>query len=158
MVVIHPSIFLRLCVPFLSGRAMALYNNVPSAGQVGSTRTLLGAKKHARSRNGCLTCRNRHIKCDEKHPHCGQCATTRRCRYSTEAGRRFPDTEFIFAILSIPTRDLLTLLKLWDLSRCKNRVERRPRDLIQSVMMSIRRMFDSTFFFTKNLSRLSIIF
>ncbi|KAH7109970.1 hypothetical protein EDB81DRAFT_849273 [Dactylonectria macrodidyma] len=26
-----------------------------------------------RSRNGCLTCRERHVKCDEKRPTCGQC-------------------------------------------------------------------------------------
>ncbi|KAG9253153.1 uncharacterized protein F5Z01DRAFT_175953 [Emericellopsis atlantica] len=34
-----------------------------------------------RSRSGCLTCRTRHVKCDEKQPECGNCAKGHRvCR------------------------------------------------------------------------------
>ncbi|KAK9237681.1 hypothetical protein V1525DRAFT_403467 [Lipomyces kononenkoae] len=32
------------------------------------------AKKAARSRNGCWTCRNRKVKCDEAHPKCTPCS------------------------------------------------------------------------------------
>ncbi|KAF4968886.1 hypothetical protein FSARC_3785 [Fusarium sarcochroum] len=35
-----------------------------------------------RSRHGCLTCRERHVKCDEKKPACGQCLKQHRsCRW-----------------------------------------------------------------------------
>ena len=34
--------------------------------------------KHKRSRNGCLTCRARRIKCDERRPRCGRCANAQR--------------------------------------------------------------------------------
>ncbi|KAK4127224.1 hypothetical protein N657DRAFT_548492, partial [Parathielavia appendiculata] len=41
-------------------------------------------RSHRKSRNGCLECKKRHIKCDESRPHCINCTTVeRRCRYST---------------------------------------------------------------------------
>ncbi|KAM5344626.1 hypothetical protein ACJ41O_013161 [Fusarium nematophilum] len=37
---------------------------------------------HRKSRNGCAICKQRHIKCDEKRPRCGNCAISGRvCRY-----------------------------------------------------------------------------
>ncbi|KAF2678332.1 hypothetical protein K458DRAFT_436002 [Lentithecium fluviatile CBS 122367] len=36
-------------------------------------------KQHKKSRNGCLTCKSRHIKCDEQKPGCYNCE-----RYATE--------------------------------------------------------------------------
>ncbi|KAI0145365.1 hypothetical protein GGR57DRAFT_480520 [Xylariaceae sp. FL1272] len=35
-----------------------------------STRTRASAP---RSKNGCLTCKNRHVRCDERHPWCSKC-------------------------------------------------------------------------------------
>ncbi|CAJ0544553.1 Ff.00g036740.m01.CDS01 [Fusarium sp. VM40] len=41
-------------------------------------------KTHTRSRTGCLTCRKRHQKCDERRPICGNCVTVDKpCEYST---------------------------------------------------------------------------
>ncbi|PYH37612.1 Zn(II)2Cys6 transcription factor domain-containing protein [Aspergillus neoniger CBS 115656] len=42
----------------------------------------LGITNHASKRLACMTCRERKIRCDRKHPTCGRCAkmgTT--CRY-----------------------------------------------------------------------------
>ncbi|KAK3297930.1 uncharacterized protein B0H64DRAFT_458548 [Chaetomium fimeti] len=47
-----------------------------------------------RSRNGCLTCRSRHVKCDEARPICGNCQKSNRdCRQveHQEAPIRFHD-------------------------------------------------------------------
>ncbi|KAL2820271.1 hypothetical protein BJX63DRAFT_380349 [Aspergillus granulosus] len=39
-------------------------------------------RMHARSRAGCLTCRQRHVRCDELRPSCQQClASNRPCNY-----------------------------------------------------------------------------
>ncbi|PYH45454.1 uncharacterized protein BP01DRAFT_318620 [Aspergillus saccharolyticus JOP 1030-1] len=40
-------------------------------------------RTHRKSRNGCLECKRRHIKCDEKHPLCGNCRSSERaCEYA----------------------------------------------------------------------------
>ncbi|CEJ92376.1 hypothetical protein VHEMI08031 [[Torrubiella] hemipterigena] len=42
----------------------------------------LQKKQHPRSRTGCLTCRNRRVKCDESQPICKRCAIARlACEY-----------------------------------------------------------------------------
>ncbi|KAK3905193.1 acyl-CoA N-acyltransferase [Staphylotrichum tortipilum] len=41
-------------------------------------------RSHRKSRNGCLECKKRHIKCDESRPQCLNCTTVeRKCQYST---------------------------------------------------------------------------
>ncbi|QPC70314.1 hypothetical protein HYE68_001066 [Fusarium pseudograminearum] len=41
-------------------------------------------KQYTRSRTGCLTCRQRHQKCDETSPICGNCLVVQRqCEYPT---------------------------------------------------------------------------
>ncbi|KAL9574163.1 hypothetical protein ACKAV7_001678 [Fusarium commune] len=38
---------------------------------------------HRKSRNGCTTCKRRHIKCDEKRPQCANCSISERtCHYA----------------------------------------------------------------------------
>ncbi|RAL01715.1 Zn(II)2Cys6 transcription factor domain-containing protein [Aspergillus ibericus CBS 121593] len=40
-------------------------------------------RTHTKSRNGCLECKRRHIKCDEKHPICSNCRSSERsCEYA----------------------------------------------------------------------------
>ncbi|KAH7316807.1 hypothetical protein B0I35DRAFT_263941 [Stachybotrys elegans] len=40
-------------------------------------------RHHERSRNGCLTCRARHVRCDEARPECDKCKAGKRpCHYS----------------------------------------------------------------------------
>ncbi|KAL4730838.1 hypothetical protein ACLX1H_002880 [Fusarium chlamydosporum] len=40
-------------------------------------------KRHNRSRMGCMTCKNKHVRCDEQRPVCGNCATTSQsCEYA----------------------------------------------------------------------------
>ncbi|QMW40218.1 C6 finger domain protein [Aspergillus flavus] len=40
-------------------------------------------RTHKKSRNGCLECKRRHIKCDEKRPTCTNCITSERfCEYA----------------------------------------------------------------------------
>lgn len=47
------------------------------------------AKKHRRSRNGCLTCRKRKKRCDEKKPTCDTCERLRLpCRYPSASESR----------------------------------------------------------------------
>ncbi|KAI9710342.1 MAG: hypothetical protein M1820_002837 [Bogoriella megaspora] len=42
--------------------------------------------KHRRTRSGCYTCRNRRVKCDEKHPICERCRKgNRECVYPSKA-------------------------------------------------------------------------
>ncbi|RMZ89046.1 hypothetical protein DV736_g3722, partial [Chaetothyriales sp. CBS 134916] len=41
-------------------------------------------KIHTKSRNGCLECKRRHIRCDETHPKCDRCVFSNRdCEYAT---------------------------------------------------------------------------
>ncbi|KAL4866014.1 hypothetical protein BDV12DRAFT_210738 [Aspergillus spectabilis] len=41
-------------------------------------------RTHKKSRNGCLECKRRHVKCDEKRPICSNCtASERDCQYGT---------------------------------------------------------------------------
>ncbi|PYH92601.1 hypothetical protein BO71DRAFT_19471 [Aspergillus ellipticus CBS 707.79] len=40
-------------------------------------------RAHRKSRNGCLECKRRHIKCDEKYPLCSNCRSSERsCEYA----------------------------------------------------------------------------
>ncbi|KAJ5629528.1 hypothetical protein N7528_003185 [Penicillium herquei] len=44
-------------------------------------------RPHRKSRNGCVECKRRHIKCDEKTPICSNCTTSERaCEYAVENG------------------------------------------------------------------------
>ncbi|KAL2816186.1 hypothetical protein BDW59DRAFT_153409 [Aspergillus cavernicola] len=41
-------------------------------------------RAHKKSRNGCLECKRRHVKCDEQRPICSNCTAAERiCEYST---------------------------------------------------------------------------
>ncbi|OAA55960.1 Zn(2)-C6 fungal-type DNA-binding domain protein [Niveomyces insectorum RCEF 264] len=45
---------------------------------------------HRKSRNGCLECKRRHMKCDETRPQCANCTTVRRvCQYADPQGPSF---------------------------------------------------------------------
>ncbi|PLB45130.1 putative Zn(II)2Cys6 transcription factor [Aspergillus steynii IBT 23096] len=40
-------------------------------------------RTHKKSRNGCVECKRRHVKCDEKRPNCSNCITSERhCEYA----------------------------------------------------------------------------
>ncbi|KAF7714831.1 Fungal Zn(2)-Cys(6) binuclear cluster domain-containing protein [Penicillium ucsense] len=44
---------------------------------------------HTKSRNGCFTCKKRHVKCDEERPTCGACAVRdEECVYPDSRGTR----------------------------------------------------------------------
>ncbi|KAK9380888.1 uncharacterized protein V2V93DRAFT_369828 [Kockiozyma suomiensis] len=60
-------------------------------------------KKAPRSRNGCWTCRNRKIKCDEMHPRCTPCTRLRiSCDYSRRLNYK-DDTPRILSKMSSVT-------------------------------------------------------
>ncbi|KAL7654024.1 hypothetical protein ACMYSQ_008692 [Aspergillus niger] len=41
---------------------------------------------HKKSRNGCLECKRRHVKCDERHPICSNCHSAERvCEYGSRS-------------------------------------------------------------------------
>lgn len=43
----------------------------------------MARRPHKKSRAGCLTCKRRHVKCDETRPNCIPCSTSHReCEYS----------------------------------------------------------------------------
>jgi hypothetical protein len=43
----------------------------------------MARRPHKKSRAGCLTCKRRHVKCDETRPACVPCSTSHReCEYS----------------------------------------------------------------------------
>jgi hypothetical protein len=43
----------------------------------------MARRPHKKSRAGCLTCKRRHVKCDETRPNCSPCSTSHRnCEYS----------------------------------------------------------------------------
>ncbi|KAL4886102.1 hypothetical protein BJY04DRAFT_213638 [Aspergillus karnatakaensis] len=45
----------------------------------------MARRAHKKSRNGCLECKRRHVKCDEKRPICANCiASERQCEYGTQ--------------------------------------------------------------------------
>ncbi|KAF5563841.1 sterol uptake control 2 [Fusarium napiforme] len=55
--------------------------------QAGGTKKL--RQGHRKSRNGCTTCKKRHIKCDEKRPECGNCSISERtCHYAPPRKRK----------------------------------------------------------------------
>ncbi|KAF5233769.1 hypothetical protein FAUST_8020 [Fusarium austroamericanum] len=48
-------------------------------------------RRHRKSRNGCLECKRRHIKCDEKRPSCGNCIVSERsCSFPPAASGSTP--------------------------------------------------------------------
>ncbi|KAH7129603.1 hypothetical protein B0J13DRAFT_564302 [Dactylonectria estremocensis] len=47
---------------------------------------LKSRRSHRKSRRGCTVCKARRIKCDERHPQCGNCVVTERvCSYLTQS-------------------------------------------------------------------------
>ncbi|KAK4241769.1 acyl-CoA N-acyltransferase [Achaetomium macrosporum] len=66
-------------------------------------------RSHKKSRNGCLECKKRHIKCDETRPQCINCTTVQReCRYSTPwaGAERSPSHRSASPQVSPPGHDL----------------------------------------------------
>ncbi|KAJ5098448.1 hypothetical protein N7532_005449 [Penicillium argentinense] len=50
----------------------------------------LDRRLRPRTRNGCLTCRRRKVRCDEKRPDCGHCSRLQLdCSWQQEGGSRF---------------------------------------------------------------------
>ncbi|KAJ5408912.1 hypothetical protein N7509_002795 [Penicillium cosmopolitanum] len=50
----------------------------------------LDRRNRPRTRNGCLTCRRRKVRCDEKRPECGHCSRLQLdCSWQQEDGPRF---------------------------------------------------------------------
>ena len=59
--------------------------NPPSNDETNNPVTKL-RRRHRKSRNGCLECKRRHIKCDEKRPACGNCIVSERtCSFPPSA-------------------------------------------------------------------------
>ncbi|KAL3421708.1 C6 zinc finger domain protein [Phlyctema vagabunda] len=56
-----------------------------------STTSARKRAKTPRARTGCLTCRIRHVKCDERKPQCRNCTNTRRVCDGYTANRRVPN-------------------------------------------------------------------
>lgn len=53
------------------------------------TRRPLTRRGHVKSRLGCLSCKRRRVKCDERHPVCGQCNRLKlSCSYPPETRRQ----------------------------------------------------------------------
>ncbi|CZR69269.1 uncharacterized protein PAC_19169 [Phialocephala subalpina] len=45
--------------------------------------SMIRRRTHARSKKGCLTCKERHVRCDERLPYCGNCLRLgRECSYT----------------------------------------------------------------------------
>ncbi|KAI9925976.1 hypothetical protein ASPWEDRAFT_25797 [Aspergillus wentii DTO 134E9] len=43
----------------------------------------MARRQHRKSRNGCIECKRRHVKCDEKRPICSNCTVSERtCQYA----------------------------------------------------------------------------
>lgn len=62
-----------------------------------------------RSKSGCLTCRKRHVKCDEKRPICQKCIDGNRdCGYAPPAGKDLRQQELRMIVYGIqqPSQDL----------------------------------------------------
>ncbi|KAK9447014.1 uncharacterized protein V1518DRAFT_422688 [Limtongia smithiae] len=59
-------------------------------------------RKHRKSKNGCLQCKQRHIKCDEHHPNCSACRTSNfSCSFEDEV-RPLPPRSNIALDASVP--------------------------------------------------------
>ncbi|KAG4442405.1 hypothetical protein IFR05_002107 [Cadophora sp. M221] len=51
-------------------------------------------RTHARSRKGCVTCKDRHVRCDERLPYCRNCIRLgRECSYTTRSSSPDSNTE-----------------------------------------------------------------
>ncbi|KAH7009930.1 hypothetical protein EDB80DRAFT_714103 [Ilyonectria destructans] len=61
---------------------MTLSSSTPAARVADVSVTLRPRKPYSRSRTGCLTCRQKHLKCDENRPFCANCVNADRpCEY-----------------------------------------------------------------------------
>ncbi|KAK7548270.1 hypothetical protein IWX49DRAFT_207643 [Phyllosticta citricarpa] len=60
--------------PLFDGQPYGVFNGQSTSSGEGSK------PKHPRSRTGCLTCREKRIKCDEQRPTCTQCLKSRNRR------------------------------------------------------------------------------
>ncbi|KAL2811278.1 hypothetical protein BJX63DRAFT_399578 [Aspergillus granulosus] len=51
----------------------------------------MARRAHRKSRNGCLECKRRHVKCDERQPVCSNCTTSQRvCEYGSRFLSAYP--------------------------------------------------------------------
>jgi hypothetical protein len=69
---------------------------------------------HRKSRLGCQECKQRRIKCDESHPACGNCISTRRnCPYLTDGAASFtkPTSKTVQASAHPPSSALVVALE-----------------------------------------------
>jgi hypothetical protein len=81
-----------------------------SGGAVADTAADAAANKPKRVRTGCLTCRERHLKCDEGQPICQNCRKSSRvCKRGVRLN--FIDTQVKSPPMIPPTQD-------WKGSRC----------------------------------------
>lgn len=63
-------------------RASAASHASSSGAEQGHTTSKKTRRAHRKSRNGCIECKNRHIRCDERQPSCANCeAAERTCSY-----------------------------------------------------------------------------
>ncbi|KAJ5381328.1 uncharacterized protein N7496_003756 [Penicillium cataractarum] len=66
-------------------------------------------RTHKKSRNGCVECKRRHVKCDERRPICSNCvASERQCQFvgpapTVSSARASPSTSHEFASASPAT-------------------------------------------------------
>ncbi|KAG9240352.1 hypothetical protein BJ878DRAFT_546339 [Calycina marina] len=82
-----------------SGRKPA--NTMPA---MGGSKDAAAAKKPKRVRTGCLTCRERHLKCDEGLPNCVNCTkSSRECKRGVRLN--FIDTQVKNPHIIAPTKD-----------------------------------------------------
>ena len=85
-----------------SGKSMAPADNAKAAPS--SDRTDAGVSKPKRVRTGCLTCRERHLKCDEGLPTCQNCRkSNRQCKRGVRLN--FIDTQVKDTQIIPPTAD-----------------------------------------------------
>ncbi|CAI6314269.1 unnamed protein product [Periconia digitata] len=67
--------------------------DVPTKARCGAKKQRPGARHIKRVKSGCLTCKIRHKKCDEKRPSCTQCLTlSHNCEFSTSTATTPPTT------------------------------------------------------------------
>ncbi|KAL2862603.1 uncharacterized protein BJX67DRAFT_391171 [Aspergillus lucknowensis] len=61
-------------------------------------------RTHRKSRNGCLECKRRHVKCDEKQPICSNCTVSERvCDYGTRFITAAPRAPLVQSASAAPT-------------------------------------------------------
>ncbi|KAF2011394.1 hypothetical protein BU24DRAFT_426470 [Aaosphaeria arxii CBS 175.79] len=81
-----------------------------------SIRKLITRKSHRKSRLGCLNCKRRRIKCDEKKPQCSNCITRDiNCDYLQGLGKETPAQSKSTENLDVPN---LELMYFWTTATC----------------------------------------